>query len=196
MYDPAHNRVHIVNGSADTARCVYVRHVNFIQGNDNVLRSFPGDGDVIVPPGSCIAVDSEITVPTGGAWLTVELMDRNSLVADDNTYILRDSLGNMNWLQSHDSVSLTARAQYTAPGEVDVYLRNGAGVQTSFFDHVTLIDRRSGERILPAFCNNNYFSILPLNDKTVHISFAPQAGILPVVEVQGWNTARQVIAIK
>ena len=57
---------------------------------------------------------------------------------------------------------------------------------------LTLVDR-AGKRILPAFYDDNYVSLLPGESRTIAIRYAaetPTDG--PQVELRGWNVAPQV----
>jgi hypothetical protein len=60
-----------------------------------------------------------------------------------------------------------------------------------------VIRARSGERVLPVFYEDNYFSLLPGESRTVSMEFAAAdlAGEPPGLAVSGWNISPQEISI-
>jgi hypothetical protein len=57
---------------------------------------------------------------------------------------------------------------------------------------------KSGERVLPVFYSDNYFSLLPGESRTIAATFdeANLAGDVPKLVVEGWNIQPQEIRIK
>jgi hypothetical protein len=55
----------------------------------------------------------------------------------------------------------------------------------------------SGERVLPVFYSDNYFSLLPGESKTISLEFADEklAGEAPRLIAEGWNIPEQEIAL-
>jgi exo-1,4-beta-D-glucosaminidase len=65
------------------------------------------------------------------------------------------------------------------------------GKQLAFFLRVRLVNEKDGEEILPILLEDCYFSLLPGERKEVTAWFEPSPGLNSVVEVVGWNVARQ-----
>jgi hypothetical protein len=59
---------------------------------------------------------------------------------------------------------------------------------------LTLEDAATGRRILPAYYNDNYTSLLPGEQRTVTVDFPAGTGA-PEFGLRGWNLASQVIAV-
>jgi hypothetical protein len=58
-----------------------------------------------------------------------------------------------------------------------------------------VVRNRSGDRVLPAFYSDNYFSLLPgeTREASVEFSSADLAGELPKVIEEGWNVSTREI---
>ena len=63
--------------------------------------------------------------------------------------------------------------------------------QLAFFLRVRLLNEKDGEEILPILLQDSYFSLLPGERKEVTARFEGSPGLKPMVEVEGWNVARQ-----
>ena len=63
----------------------------------------------------------------------------------------------------------------------------------AFFNRIALIDAISGKRILPAFYDDNYISILPGESKTITIEYTGKEKT--AVEVYGWNVERKRVEV-
>lgn len=59
----------------------------------------------------------------------------------------------------------------------------------AFFIHLKVTRGQLGNEVLPILWNDNYFSLLPRENKEVNATFAAKDldGAIPVVEVAGWN---------
>jgi mannosylglycoprotein endo-beta-mannosidase len=55
----------------------------------------------------------------------------------------------------------------------------------------------SGDRVLPIFYEDNYFSLFPGESRTISIQFAAAdlAGEQPKLVVEGWNIAPEEVSI-
>jgi len=72
---------------------------------------------------------------------------------------------------------------------VGVKLSNPSA-QLAFFIHVSVVNDRNGEEILPVYWDDNYFSILPGGTKSVTAVLSNTglgAAKAPVVKIKGWN---------
>jgi exo-1,4-beta-D-glucosaminidase len=73
-----------------------------------------------------------------------------------------------------------------------VRLENPSGA-LAFFIRLKVTAGEHGEEVLPVLWEDNYISLLPGEKREIRASYAPELlnGATPVVEAQGWNTARQ-----
>jgi mannosylglycoprotein endo-beta-mannosidase len=124
-----------------------------------------------------------------GAFLSLQLLDTDKKVLSDNLYWIADSKGEYSGLQKMKDDALVSDARYIKPGKIEVTLTNKQNSVISFFNRVSLVDADTKERILPAFYDNNYISVLPGEQKKVIIDY-PAAGLKNLaVDIDGWNTA-------
>jgi exo-1,4-beta-D-glucosaminidase len=67
------------------------------------------------------------------------------------------------------------------------------GRALAFFVRLKVTAGAGGEEILPVLWEDNYVSLLPGEKREISARYAPELlrGATPVVEVEGWNTARQ-----
>jgi exo-1,4-beta-D-glucosaminidase len=75
-------------------------------------------------------------------------------------------------------------------GEAHVTLMN-PGNAIAFMVHVRVTRGKGGEDITPIFWDDNYFSLLPGEKRTVTAKFrrSSQDGRKPFLVVEGWNVA-------
>ena len=124
-----------------------------------------------------------------GAFLSLQLLDTDKKVLSDNLYWIADSKGEYSGLQKMKQDALIADARYIKPGKIEVTLSNKPNSVISFFNRISLVDAATNERVLPAFYDNNYISVLPGEQKKVIIDY-PATGLKNLaIAIDGWNTA-------
>jgi len=72
--------------------------------------------------------------------------------------------------------------------EYNASVRVRANDKISFFNRISVFNKKTGERILPVFYSDNYFTVFPNEERTITLNFAsylPQEDIL--IEVREWN---------
>jgi hypothetical protein len=124
----------------------------------------------------------------GAFFLRLELSDGSKRLSD-NVYWLTtqpkkySGLRQMTPSQVDVSIKLEKRnMDYNAV----VHLK--AKDKISFFNRVSVSNKKTGERILPVFYSDNYFTVFPNEEKTISLSFStnlPKEDI--EVEVREWN---------
>jgi len=124
----------------------------------------------------------------GVYFLRLELIDGSDTLSD-NVYWLTtqakdySSLKQMKPSQAAVTINMEKKdAQYN----VKVQLK--AKDQISFFNRISVFDKKTGERILPVFYSDNYFTIFPNEEKVITLKFAsdlPKESI--AIEVREWN---------
>jgi hypothetical protein len=100
-------------------------------------------------------------------------------------------------LSAMERVQVAGEARRKAGGEpgLSVTVRN-PGSQVALMICLNVVrDDSAATRILPAYYQDNYFSLLPHEEKTVDVAFEPGAldGVKPRVLVKGWNVEPGVL---
>lgn len=130
-----------------------------------------------------------------GAFVLLKLLDVNQNVLSENFYWLADTEGKYSGLQEMKQAKLEITASKISEGKISVTLKNNQANGVAFFNRVALINTKTGERILPSFYNDNYFSVLPTQQKTIEIDYRETTGIPLGIQVFGWNVKDQIISI-
>ncbi len=122
---------------------------------------------------------------------------RGSDVISENFYWSADAAGGCHGLAQLPPVALVVRAQsHPRADMLSVTLQNG-GDGVAFAVRLKVVDRGSGDRILPAMYQDNYVSLVPGEARTLTIRF-PQTPFAPggwQIVVDGWNVERSEHAI-
>jgi mannosylglycoprotein endo-beta-mannosidase len=130
-----------------------------------------------------------------GVFVSLRILDQKQSILSENIYWLPGKDGEYSGLKSIKQAPLKVAAVDRKNGKVEVILSNASGNTVAFFNRVALINANTGERILPAFYDDNYVSILPGESKTVTVEYTGKQGNL-AVEVYGWNVEKQKINIQ
>jgi len=130
-----------------------------------------------------------------GGFVHLELLDRNRKLLSENLYWYSDKDGKYSGLNSMKKANMNISAKKTSAKTVEIMLSNPQGNPVAFFNRVALVNASTGERILPAFYDDNYVSVLPGKSRTITVEY-PQANENMRVVCYGWNTEEKNIAIK
>lgn len=130
-----------------------------------------------------------------GVFVSLRILNQKQEILSDNLYWLGDKEGNYKGIQDLKSTALEVRASEKSKGKIEVVLSNKAGNAVAFFNRIALINKSTGKRILPAFYDDNYLSVLPGEHKTVAIEYTGTQSDL-AVEVYGWNVERKIVPVK
>ncbi len=130
-----------------------------------------------------------------GVFVSLRILDQKQNILSENIYWLPGKDGEYSGLKNIKQTPLKVAAIDQKNGKVAVTLSNANGNPVAFFNRVALINGNSGERILPAFYDDNYVSILPGESKTVTVEYTGKQNNL-AVEVYGWNVAKQKVSIQ
>jgi hypothetical protein len=63
------------------------------------------------------------------------------------------------------------------------------GRALAFQVRLKLVDPATGDEILPAFWDDNYFALLPGERREIGVAYPRAAGASPRVTADAWNTA-------
>jgi len=109
----------------------------------------------------------------------------------DNFYWYPNAEGKYSGLNKMKKADISVSSKQLSAGKMEVSLTNPKGGAVAFFNRIALVDSKTGKRILPAFYNDNYISVVPGETKTITVEYAPQSGMTPKIEVLGWNTEKK-----
>ena len=196
MYDPVRNDVIVVNNGFRKAEGLKaVTTLVDFKGRQLVINESDcniGANKPMVVWHAKSAVDSQFR--REGGFLYLSLQDKNTgKELDDNLYWMPDAAKMYSGLGKMPDAAVKIKAKKKGAGKIEVTISNSAVGPVAFFIRASLIDSNTYDRILPAFSNNNYISVLPGKSKTVQIEFTPVKGVVPVVDVEGWNVEEQFI---
>jgi mannosylglycoprotein endo-beta-mannosidase len=130
-----------------------------------------------------------------GVFVSLRILDQKQSILSENIYWLPGKDGEYSGLKSIKQAPLKVTAVDRKNGKVEVTLSNASGNPVAFFNRVALINANTNERVLPAFYDDNYISILPGESKTVTVEYTGKQSNL-AVEVYGWNVEKQKINIQ
>jgi hypothetical protein len=123
--------------------------------------------------------------PATGTYLTrLELHDAHGTLLSRNFYWHARNEGDLQQLNSLPQVKLDEKV-HTHHGAFEVRVTNPTKTPALVI-RVTLRDSKTGKRILPAFNDDNYFSLLPGESSEIQIQ-SPTAKRDSLVSLDGWN---------
>lgn len=201
MYDPVGKNIMVANDSYTGAKKVSVSWRLMAAGarggeHDTVATI----KDILIPPDTCVSVVSlaaDIAAyENSGGFLSLGIASDKGMELDENTYWLANEKGSYRWLQDlmPTAMLMHASAQYTGKGAIELTMDMDKG-SIAFFTHVSLVDKKTKQRILPVFCSDNYFTIMN-GHKTITIEYAPKIGEDLMLCIDGWNTGKRYVEIK
>lgn len=138
---------------------------------------------------ACFPLEKKATTPT--YYIKLTLTSKDGKILSDNFYIRGQEEDNYQSLLQLPQVTLSSDLTVTRDG--DHWTIQGTVKNTSstpaLMIHVQVKGQKSGERILPALYSDNYFSLLPGEEKQICITFnqADTRGEQPTTEITGFN---------
>jgi len=132
-----------------------------------------------------------------GGFLVVRLLNTKKEVLSDNLYWLPDTTGNYSGLQQMQQAQVKTVIKKVSEGKVDVTIINPANGPVAFFNRISLVNNQTKKRVLPVFYSDNYISVLPGEQKTITLEFAPSDNTAnSSVSIAGWNVKEQLFPLK
>ncbi len=112
-------------------------------------------------------------------FIRLELTDNNGNPLSDNFYWRSTTLGNYTALNKLGKARLDIKSNMETRGNKKVITTTikNIGSSVAFGIHVQPYRKSDGERILPAIMNDNYFTLLQSESKSIEIEF--DAALLP-----------------
>jgi exo-1,4-beta-D-glucosaminidase len=151
-------------------------------------------------------------------FLKLQLHDAAGNLASDNFYWLSTKLDTMDWKHKKDTVYTPQKdfADLTGlnslpqvkleihaaahdmgdTGMIQLHVKNTSS-SIAFMVHPRLTKGKDGDDLVPIFWDDNYFSLLPGEEKTVSASFAVAdlGGSQPALTIDGYNVAATTVTI-
>ncbi|ANH84019.1 glycosyl hydrolase [Niabella ginsenosidivorans] len=125
-----------------------------------------------------------------GTFLAIQLLDADKTMIDENIYWLPDATGQYSGLNNMPPSRLTMHCRKLAEGKAEVTLTNPYDAPVAFFNRLSVVDPKTGERLLPGFYSDNYVTLLPGSQKKITIDYPETASGISV-SVSGWNLKEQ-----
>lgn len=137
--------------------------------------------------------------PPGVFFIRLKLR-HGSQILSDNFYWSSDKGGSCTNLNDLPRVTLPTTVAKSDDGQTShltIQVKNPTH-SVALMIHLKVIRADSGERVLPVFYDDNYFSLLPGETQTVSVEFANTnlAGEQPKLAMDGWNISPQEIPIQ
>jgi exo-1,4-beta-D-glucosaminidase len=137
----------------------------------------------------------QLQAPTGELvsdnfyWLSTKADTLNWAKRQDTVYTPQAEFGDLTGLNSLPQIQLRTQSA-VASDTAKVTLSNPSDA-VAFMVHVRVTRGQGGEDITPVFWDDNYFSLLPGEKRTVTAKFErpSQDGPRPFLVVEGWNVA-------
>ncbi|GAA4470285.1 hypothetical protein GCM10023093_31270 [Nemorincola caseinilytica] len=200
MYDPIGRRIMVANdGHTDQ---MVTMSWGLSRGAKLGQEASIGRQDMVlvVPADTCVpalSIAAEVAeYERSGAFLSLGLKCADSTQDEENTYWLPDSRGSYRWLQDLMPAAMLMHVYAWTPGkgilELTIDMDPGG---IAFFTHISLVDKKTKKRILPVFCDDNYFTMIG-GRKTIKVAYTSQEGIEPVICIDGFNTGKRYVEIQ
>lgn len=198
MCDPTTKMVYLVNNSFEQLRdLMVVMKAYDMDGKETLIdQTFAYMEPSMSKKIQSVSVKADPILKDNGGFIYLQLFDKNKNLLSDNFYWFPNGEGKYSGLNSMKSTTIEMKTKTLSAGKIEVTLSNAVGNPIAFFNRVSLIDAKTGERILPAFYDDNYVSVLPGNSKTVVVEYTPKQEQSLQVEVKGWNVERQTLTVK
>jgi mannosylglycoprotein endo-beta-mannosidase len=199
MYNPGDGMVMVANNTFKTVtNMMMVVKAYDMAGKDTMLTQVISD---VTPTTTkryfSIKDDLDKLAKDKGAFVDLELLDKDQQIISQNIYWIPDAKGMYSGLQNMPASQLATIAKQASRGKIKVDLANPANAPVAFFNRLSLINAQTGQRLLPAFYSDNYISVLPGEHKTIFIDYdASQYAEMPMLSISGWNLAEQKLEIK
>lgn len=192
MCNPVTKRSMIVNNSFKPVNdMMFVAKYYDIEGNETLLTQEiayieASDAKMLLPLGGML----KDRLKDDGGFLYLQLLDRHGKLLSDNFYWYPNAEGAYTGLNKMQKADIKVASKVLSPGKMEISITNPKGNPVAFFNRVSLIDSKTGERVLPAFYSDNYLSVVPDETKTITVEYTSQNGLVPAIEVKGWNTGK------
>jgi len=217
QYDWDTNSVSVVNGKYEDLKGYKVTAKLY-----NIDAKEAGSRDATIDlPADAATKAFDLSTPANLSttyFLKLQLHDTSGNLVSDNFYWLSTKLDTMDWKHKKDTVytpqkdfadltglnslpqvKLEVRATSNGTGEkgtIELHVKNTSN-SVAFMIHPRLTKGPNGDDLVPIFWDDNYFSLLPGEEKTVsaHLAISDLAATDPALTIDGYNIAPTPVAI-
>ena len=195
--DPNTFQVQLANSLPNTVSGLSVRAKVFSLEN-TLLAEHEEKRDAPTGVTEAFSLDLASHLKDNVVLIKLELCDASGKLLSDNFYWLGGQSANYRKLNHLPSAQLVTTASVTKQKDslkVHVRLEN-RGTSAAIETKLTLLESDGRTRILPAYYDDNYFSLLPGETKDIDIQ-APASAVksAPVLGLRGWNIPEKVLII-
>ncbi|HRX13396.1 MAG TPA: hypothetical protein P5210_17155, partial [Draconibacterium sp.] len=107
-----------------------------------------------------------------GIWFArLILKDESRKVMDENLYWLTHTSVDLQGFETLKQVRLQVNIDKENSTHSKINIKNDTG-ETSFFTRLKVIDKNSGEQVLPVFFNDNYLTLFPGEEKNIGLDLS------------------------
>ncbi|HET7106634.1 MAG TPA: glycoside hydrolase family 2 protein [Candidatus Acidoferrum sp.] len=217
QYDWDTNSVSVVNGKYEVLKGYKVTAKLY-----NIDSKEAGSRDATIDlPADAATKAFDLPTPANLSttyFLKLQLHDATGNLVSDNFYWLSTKLDTMDWKHKQDTVytpqkdfadltGLNSLPQVKLEAEaaakdvegsvkIQLHLKNTSG-SVAFTVHARLTKGKDGDDLVPIFWDDNYFSLLPGEEKTVAVSFLKSDlnGQQPFLTIDGYNVSPASVTI-
>lgn len=109
--------------------------------------------------------------PTGLYFARLILKNEQGNVIDENLYWLTNSPSDMQELEKLETVNLRLQVEKETSGRTVALIQNRTN-ETAFFTRLKVVDKETGELVIPLFFSDNYITIFPGEQKRIEIDLS------------------------
>ncbi len=190
MFNPVNQMIMVVNNTFEFYRdAMVVAYTYDHTGKKSRLYQELADID----PASlknCTKIGRGVTARSKdrGAFLVLKLLRSPEEVLTENIYWLPDSTGNYSFLNDIQNAEVHTEVERLDNYRISLTLKNPEGNTMAFFIRISLVDKDSGQRILPVFYTDNYISVEPGHQKSVIMEYPESIDLKNSrIHLKGWN---------
>ena len=200
--EPVHAQLNLENGSVDLinlneARSLKVR-TRVLALDGKTLSDQTNQIEAVADARTAVGkLDMEKLANGHAVLVKLNVTDAAGAPVSDNFYWWAKDDATLRELNSLGNATLTTIATVAKSGnerEASVTLHNSASTP-AILVKLTLKNAATGERILPAYYSENYFSLLPGESRVVSVKF-PAGAEKPAIGLRGWNVETSTVDVK
>jgi mannosylglycoprotein endo-beta-mannosidase len=197
MMNPLDSMLTVVNNGFATARDVMI-NASFYDANGKYQSSQQMFAEVAPTTTQRIFKVADAIKKLNnkdGMFVVLKLLNVKQEVLSENQYWLPNDKGDFIGLQKLSNANLNVETKKLGKGKLAVTFKNEQSNPVAFFNRVALINNNTGERVLPTFFSDNYFSVFPGQNKTIEIEFDDLENTPLSIELYGWNVDKKIIPL-
>jgi hypothetical protein len=109
--------------------------------------------------------------PKGLYFVRLILKNKAGKTVDENLYWLTNSPNDTQDLEKLEAAQFRIEVKNENPGHYIANIKN-SGEETAFFSRLKVVNKQTGELVLPVFFNDNYFTLFPGEQKQILVDLS------------------------